>query len=224
MTVDYLRIVQLSKQGVSWNRISQACSCKWETVQRTIIRCVEVWGSIDSVPDGTTSADIDALINRRTSIDDGYLQPDCDDILEKCRKGEKRNTLWSKYALKAEEEGLKAYKLSRFNEIVSGYARMHNIIVSMHRFPGQECQIDWVGDKATIIDYDTKKPVQLHLFVKRRYVFSVKSAGNVSRRVRHRAFRAERNNLVKPYFDRRMAYRVKHRDTGYRVNALFRGF
>lgn len=165
MTVDYLKIVQLSKQGVSWNRISQACSCKWETVQRTIIRCVEVWGSIDSVPDGTTSADIDALINHRTSIDDGYLQPDCDDILEKCRKGEKRNTLWSKYALKAEEEGLKAYKLSRFNEIVSGYARMHNIIVSMHRFPGQECQIDWVGDKATIIDYDTKKPVQLHLFV-----------------------------------------------------------
>ena len=115
MTVDYLKIVQLAKQGISWNRISQTCSCKWETVQRTIIRCVEVWGSIDSVPDGTTSADIDALINRRTSIDDGYLQPDCDDILEKCRKGEKRNNLWSTYALKAEEEGLKAYKLSRFN-------------------------------------------------------------------------------------------------------------
>ena len=66
--------------------------------------------------------------------------------------------------------------------------------------------------------------VQLHLFVKRRYVFSVKSAGNVARRVRHRAFGAERNNLVKPYFDRRVAYRVKHRDTGNRVNALFRGF
>lgn len=36
MTVDYLKIVQLAKEGFSLNRIAKTCDCKWETVQRTI--------------------------------------------------------------------------------------------------------------------------------------------------------------------------------------------
>lgn len=165
MTVDYLKIVQLAKEGFSLNRIAKTCDCKWETVQRTIGKCTEAWGSLGQMPDGITSADIDWMINSRSSSDDGYLQPDCDEVLARCRKGEKRNELWAEYAVKAEVHDKKAYQLSRFNEIVSDYAKQHNIIVSLYKLPGQECQIDWVGDKATIIDYDTKEPVHLHLFV-----------------------------------------------------------
>ena len=165
MTVDYLKIVQLAKEGFSLNRIAKTCDCKWETVQRTIGKCTEVWGSLGQMPDGITSADIDWMINSRSSSDEGYLPPDCDEVLARCRKGEKRNELWAEYAVKAEVQNKKAYQLSRFNEIVSDYAKLHNIVVSLYKFPEQECQIDWVGDKATIIDYDTKEPVQLHLFV-----------------------------------------------------------
>ena len=165
MTVDYLKIVQLAKEGFSSNRIAKTCDCKWETVQRTIGKCTEVWGSLDQMPGGITSAYIDWMINSRSSNDEGYLPPDCDEVLARCHKGEKRNELWAEYAVKAEVQNKKAYQLSRFNEIVSDYAKLHNIVVSLYKFPEQECQIDWVGDKATIIDYDTKEPVQLHLFV-----------------------------------------------------------
>ena len=41
MTVDYLKIVQLAKEGFSLNRIAKTCDCKWETVQRTIGKCTE---------------------------------------------------------------------------------------------------------------------------------------------------------------------------------------
>ena len=164
--IDYSYMIRLKKLGFSLNAIAKQCGCKWETVQRTILRCEEAWGGIGNIPGDATSEDIAFIINSGTGgPDSSYLQPDCDEVIQRCRKGEKRDMVWADYVKDAEKAGKKAYQISRFNEIVSDYARQKDIAILVPKIPGQECQVDWVGDKACITDYDSKEKVELHLFV-----------------------------------------------------------
>ena len=164
--VDYSQIIRLKKLGFSLNAIAKQCGCKWETVQRTIQRCSESWGDIRNIPDTISSQEISYIINEGIGgHDDGYLQPDCDNVITRCHKGEKREMVWADYVKEAEGKGLRPYQISRFNEIVANYAKERDIAFLIPKIPGQECQIDWVGDKAVIIDYDSKEKVELHLFV-----------------------------------------------------------
>lgn len=39
--IDYSYMIRLKKLGFSLNAIARQCGCKWETVQRTILRCDE---------------------------------------------------------------------------------------------------------------------------------------------------------------------------------------
>ena len=80
----------------------------------------------------------DILFSSRKSVDLDYLQPDCEKILEKQRKGYFRNELWTEYCAEAGAKGKKAYKLSRFNEIVSDYRGKHDISFMMNHVPGLE--------------------------------------------------------------------------------------
>ena len=73
------------EERIFLEQIAKTCDCKWETVQRTIGKCTEVWGSLDQMPGGITSTDIDWMINSRSSSDEGYLPPDCDEVLARCR-------------------------------------------------------------------------------------------------------------------------------------------
>ena len=98
-------------------------------------------------------------------MDLDYLQPDCEMILEQQRKGYFRNELWTEYCSEASNRGKKAYKLSRFNEIISDYRSKHDISFTMHHVPGLEGQADWTGDKGHFLDCDTGELVEVHVFV-----------------------------------------------------------
>lgn len=49
--IDYLKMLQLRKQGASINAIANAMSCKWDTVEQVISRCLNAWGNLESIPD-----------------------------------------------------------------------------------------------------------------------------------------------------------------------------
>jgi hypothetical protein len=49
--LDYKSIVKLKKLGLNNSAISNSLHFKWETIQRVISRCKNIWGSIDGVPD-----------------------------------------------------------------------------------------------------------------------------------------------------------------------------
>ena len=56
--IDYSYMIRLKKLGFSLNAIARQCGCKWETVQRIILRCEEAWGGIGNIPGDATSEDI----------------------------------------------------------------------------------------------------------------------------------------------------------------------
>lgn len=164
--LDYKSIVRLKKLGLNNTAIANSLKCKWDSVQRIISRCENIWGSVDGVPDNLSNDEIaDLLFSTRKSVDLSYLQPDCDKILTKQRHGYQRNELWTEYCAEAAGCGKKAYKLSRFNEIVSEYRSKNDISFTMNHVPGLEGQADWTGDHGHFIDCDTGKKVDVHVFV-----------------------------------------------------------
>ena len=164
--LDYKSIVRLKKMGLNNAAIARSIGCKWDSVQRIITRCENTWGSLEGFPDDLSNSEIaDILFSSRKSVDLDYLQPDCEKILKKQRKGSQRNELWTEYCAEAASRGMKAYKLSRFNEIVSNFRIQHDISFTMNHVPGLEGQADWAGDKGHFTDYDTGKKVDVHVFV-----------------------------------------------------------
>lgn len=164
--LDYKSIIRLKRMGLKTAAIANSLSCKWESVDRIVTRCESVWGSVDGVPDDLSNEEIaDYLFTSRKSVDLDYLQPDCEKILEKQRQGYQRNELWAEYCAEAASKGKKAYKLSRFNEIVSDYRSKNDISFTMDHVPGLEAQADWTGDHGHFIDLDTGEVIDVHVFV-----------------------------------------------------------
>ena len=164
--LDYKSIIRLKKMGLKTAAIANSLSCKWESVDRIVTRCENIWGSVDGVPENLTNEEIaDFLFTTRKSVDLDYLQPDSEKILEKQRKGFQRNELWAEYCAEAASKGRKAYKLSRFNEIVSDYRSKNDIAFTMNHVPGLEAQADWTGDHGHFIDLDTGEIIEVHVFV-----------------------------------------------------------
>lgn len=164
--IDYAKVVRLRKANESKSAIASAMGCKWDTVDHILEMCKRAYGDIGDIPDGTSSETIaDRIYKEGRQIDEEYLQPDCEKILEGQRQGNDRNSLWSDYVQEATSGGRKSYSLSRFNEILTDYAGKFDICVMQPKSPGVEAQVDWVGDQPTIIDYDTKEKTTLHVFV-----------------------------------------------------------
>ena len=165
--LDYKLIVRYKKLGLNNATIANSIGCKWDSVQRIISRCENVWGSVDGVPPDLSNEEIaDILFSSRKSVDLDYLQPDCEKILTKQRQqGLQRNDLWAEYCAEAASRGKKAYKLSRFNEIVSDYRKKHDVSFTMNHVPGLEGQADWAGDYGHFTDLDTGERVAVHVFV-----------------------------------------------------------
>ena len=164
--LDYKTMIRLRNMGLSFGAIADRIGCKWETVQRIVTRCENEWGAIDAVPGDLSNEEIaNALFHARKSIDTNYLQPDCEKVLEGQRRGKLRNELWVQYCSEAAKVGKKAYRLSRFNELVSDFRASHDISFTQEHAPGLDSQVDWTGDHGHIIDSDTGELIDIHVFV-----------------------------------------------------------
>lgn len=165
--IDYKKLLELKKLGVSNNSIAKKLGCKWDTVTRVISRCNTVWGDWEEVPSDLTSEQILDRIysDTRFHMDEEYLQPDSEMVLDQQRKGKRRNDLWVAYAAEAAKRGKKAYKITRFNEIVTEFQTSNDISFSVDHEPGVEGQVDWAGDKGMIIDPRTGETADVYVFV-----------------------------------------------------------
>ncbi len=142
--IDYKKLLELKKRGLSGHAIAKTLGCKWDTVQRIVSRCENYWGDLESVPESLSNADIaDAIFVKRFKADEDYLQPDCELILEKQRHGKLRNELWIEYSAEAVRRGKKAYKISQFNSIVSAFRTSNDISFSVTHDP--EWKHRWTG-------------------------------------------------------------------------------
>lgn len=168
MRLDYAKAVRLRKQGATISSIAAACSCGWEAARDAIDACCVAWGGLVNVPDGATDAELRAKIaggRAPKAPDTSYLQVDVDAYLAEYRRGARKKDLWADYLLKASAGNLKAYKPSRFNELLLLGADHVGVAFPMERIPGLKCEVDWVGDDGHFTDRDTGELVKVRVFV-----------------------------------------------------------
>ena len=68
--LDYKSMIRLKRLGLKTSAIANSLGCKWDSVQRIVSRCENVWGSVDGVPDDLSNEEIaDILFNSRKSVD-----------------------------------------------------------------------------------------------------------------------------------------------------------
>ena len=166
MMKDYRQLLQLYQKGLPVNRIANILGCKWETVRDAMERMKVAYGALESIPDGDGDREIADRIRQSQSTKGNTCMPiDCEDVLKRKRKGESIESQWAEYVKIAKECNRPSYGRSRYCEIVAEFAREHDIAIAIEKQPGIKCEVDWVGDKAHIIDVDTGDPVSVHIFV-----------------------------------------------------------
>ena len=132
---DYQKILMLSRSGMGTNPIARALGYKWETVERTLSKCEEIWGTIHEVPEDLSNEELNKVLNRPNR------QPE------------------------AVQSGLKPYKITRFNEILYAYTQKNDLTSRLRKDPGIEGQVDWVGDTGMIIDRVSGEVFPVYIFV-----------------------------------------------------------
>ena len=64
--LDYKAMIRLKKLGLNNTAIANNVQCKWDSVQRIISRCENIWGSIEGVPTDLSNDELaDILFSSR---------------------------------------------------------------------------------------------------------------------------------------------------------------
>ncbi len=162
---DYRKLIQLYGNTKSKNEIATIMRCKWETVRDAIRRLEDVWGSLDSIPRDLSNEDIARALRNSSKNSSDYLPIDYDECLNQLRKGKSKTEIWDDYIKEAEKAEKQGYKMSRFNELLNDYSSTKDIPARFERVPGIKGEIDWVGDKAHLIDDKTGELTDVHILV-----------------------------------------------------------
>lgn len=163
---DYQKILMLSRSGMGTNPIARALGYKWETVERTLSKCEEIWGTIHEVPEDLSNEELGKVLNRpNRQPETGYMPLDCETLYKRVKAGARKNDLWIEYTQKAVQSGLKPYKITRFNEILYAYTQKNDLTSRLRKDPGIEGQVDWVGDTGMIIDRVSGEVFPVYIFV-----------------------------------------------------------
>ena len=166
MMKGYRQLLQLYQKDLSVNRIANILGYKWETVRDAMERMKVAYEALESIPDGDGDREIANRIRQSQSTKWNTCMPiDCEDVFKRKRKGESIKSQWAEYVKIAKGCNRPSYGRSHYCEIVAEFAREHDIAIAIKKQPGIKCEVNWVEDKAHIIDVDTGDLVSVHIFV-----------------------------------------------------------
>ena len=95
-----------------------------------------------------------------------YKMPDYEYVHNELQKsGVTLNLLWLEYCEKCHEEGELPYQLTRFQKHYRDYAVKTNATMHLNHKPGENMQVDWAGDTATVIDTVAGEAIPAYAFV-----------------------------------------------------------
>ena len=93
-------------------------------------------------------------------------EPDYDYIRkELLRNGVSKKLLWTEYMEDCRANGDEPLMYSQFCYHIQQDEQKHHATMHINRKPGEQVEVDWAGDPATIIDPDTVEILKAYIFV-----------------------------------------------------------
>ena len=162
----YREILRLNALNLSQQDIASSCNVSKITVNRVLKRAKELnisWPLDDNETDDVIAGKLFSSAKQATST---KKMPDFDYIRkELLRNGVSKKLLWTEYMEECRANGDDPLMYSQFCYHIQQDEQKRRATMHINRKPGEQTEVDWAGDPATIIDPDTGEITKVYIFV-----------------------------------------------------------
>ena len=161
----YREILRLSSLGFSNRDIALSVPCSRNTVSKVLKRAQELklcWPLQDNQTDEALEKLFYPKLNNRPQKrmpDYAYIRK------ELLRNGVSKKLLWTEYMEDCRANGEEPLMYSQFCYHIQQDEQKRRATMHINRKPGEQVEVDWAGDPATIIDPDTGEIIKAYIFV-----------------------------------------------------------
>ncbi|MGL5649127.1 MAG: IS21 family transposase [Clostridium sp.] len=162
---NYREILRLHSQGISGRSISISCGCSRNTVASTLKRAAECdisW----PLPDNMTDSELVKALFPKQNISSTRRMPDYEYIHKELAKSNvTMSLLWNEYCEECRQNKEIPFMYTQFCKHYRDYAHVTKATMHIQRKPGEQLEVDWAGQTATVTESDTGEPISAYIFV-----------------------------------------------------------
>jgi transposase len=161
----YREILRLHSQGISQHSSATSCACSRNTVFKIIQRAEELnisWPLEKDWTDGELRQRLFSEVAQPSS----RRHPDYEYVhREMAKSGVTLSLLWHEYCENCRANQEIPLMYSQFCHHYQQFTQRTNATMRIHRKPGEQLEVDWAGQTASIIDRDTGEIIPMYVFV-----------------------------------------------------------
>ena len=162
----YREILRLKSLGLSQQSIADSCNVSKKTVNRVLKRAKELDISWPLDKSDTNVVLAEKFFPSAKQVRSSKRIPDYDYIhKELLRNGVSKKLLWTEYMEDCRANGEEPLMYSQFCYHIQQDEQKRRATMHINRKPGEQVEVDWAGDPATIIDPDTGEIIKAYIFV-----------------------------------------------------------
>ena len=162
---NYREILRLHSQGISQRSIAISCACSRNTVAKVVKRAADIevsWPLKNNMSD----AELQKLLFPEVILPSSRKQPDCEYIhKEMAKSGVTLSLLWDEYCQNCRLSNEIPLMYSQFCNYYRSYANTTKATMHIIRKPGEQLEVDWAGQTASIVDNVTGEMINAYVFV-----------------------------------------------------------
>ena len=162
----YREILRLHSMNLSQMNIAASCGASKKTVNK-VLKAASEHGISWPLDDAMTDAVLEeALFPKAPKVSPTKQMPDFDYIRkELLRNGVNKKLLWTEYLETCRQSGRELLMYSQFCYYIQQDEQRRRATMHISRKPGEQIEVDWVGDPAYIVDPDTSEVTAAYVFV-----------------------------------------------------------
>ena len=162
----YREIIRLTGLGFSQRDIMASCGVAQKTVVKVQKRARELnisW----PLDEAMTDTELQRLMfSKENKVSPNKRMPDYAYIhKELLRNGVSKKLLWTEYMEDCRANGEEPLMYSQFCYHIQQDEQKRRATMHINRKPGEQVEVDWAGNPATIIDPDTGEIIKAYIFV-----------------------------------------------------------
>jgi len=162
----YREIIRLTGLGFSQREIMASCGVAQKTVVKVQKRARELklsWPLDESMTDTELQK---LMFSKENTVSPNKRMPDYDYIhKELLRNGVSKKLLWTEYMEDCRANGEEPLMYSQFCYHIQQDEQKRRATMHINRKPGEQVEVDWAGDPATIVDPNTGEIIKAYIFV-----------------------------------------------------------
>ena len=163
----YREIIRLTGLEFSQRNIMASCGVSQKTVVKVQKRARELnisWPLDESMTDTELQK---LMFSKESKVSANKRIPDYAYYIRKelLRNGVSKKLLWTEYMEDCRANGDEPLMYSQFCYHIQHDEQKRRATMHINRKPGEQVEVDWAGDPATIIDPDTGEILKAYIFV-----------------------------------------------------------